>query len=253
MGNQIISLESELFEKAIFETIRLWITSEYNYSRILKDAFNGFKKNSNGNWYELFKLEEIYTKFLSDYSIARTRQKSTQKEMLKLIFKFLYVDDENNINPSLIDNIAEKIQKKELSAKHNDKFIKPTSLVSKTVFLIYPQKIILYDSRGIWSLKKHFQGRSIDSYKVYYELFCDLYKSFEDDSKEIIRNFLIDNYDILNTYYGKYIGYLKNKEPEASLTILIYNDININWLYFRSLDKYLWYYYEKHYAIKNKK
>ena len=39
-------LDEQIFKEAVFESIRLWCTSEYFYSENLKNALNQFKDNN---------------------------------------------------------------------------------------------------------------------------------------------------------------------------------------------------------------
>lgn len=243
MKEKIKPLKDEIFKKAIFETIRLWCTSEYNYSSEFKKAMNLF--NNEEKWIsddneEFNSFSKLYTNFLSDYSIARTRKADKQIDLIKLIFKSLSEDIK------CIDDIAHKIKENKFSSIPETKIeaILPLSLVSKSAFLAFPKKFVLLDNRGKKSLKAIFPKSTINTYMEYFNLFDIFKEDCNEQGKKIISEFLQENNNILSNYYNKYCNYFGMNSK--SLEILD----DIDFLYHRSLDKYLWYYFELLYPKK---
>ncbi len=233
-------LDEQIFKEAVFESIRLWCTSEYFYSENLKNALNQFKDNNYNNK-DFSKRIKIYEDFLSDYSIARTRK--SDDDIKPSFFEFIFVKLLKKELPekeivTIVDDIAVG-----LSEKHTPNGLTPTSLVSKTLFLLYPEQIIMFDSRGLKSLKEIFKKpnsninhemkekiKNLKSnikekrYQNYYNAFEAFYEIVYNKAKNITRGLLNEtNCSIIKKYYieifYKYSKWKTNKfigiEPEC--------------------------------------
>ena len=240
--NEFKELNENIFKKAIFETIRLWCISEYNYSKEFIKAFELY--NPNSDWGISEDLNDLYNRFLNDYSIARTRLTGKNTEILKIIFNKL--KDNKVFSPKIVDDIAI-----ELKTECTPNNILPISLVSKTVFLVLPKDTILYDSRGIYSLHKIFKGESINDYQEYYNLFINLYNTNKVKALILIEDELKSNKQTIKDYFSTYYKLFKTEEYLSSFSIM--DEENTDWLFNRCLDKYLWYYYEYLISIKKNK
>lgn len=240
--NGFKELDEIIFKKAIFETIRLWCFSEYNYHNELEKAYNSYNLNKKLSINDDF--VKLYDKFLDDYSIVRTRKSGKSKDILKIIFDTLNINKE--FSPKIVDDIA-----KELKVDCTPNQILPISLVSKTVFLAIPRDAILYDSRGLYSIHKIFKGKKIikdQEYQEYYNIFKNLYDTYKTKALLLIDEVLKSNKQTIKAYFSTYYKLFNKNEFVSSFSIM--DEENIDWLYQRCLDKYLWYYYE--FLISNK-
>ena len=235
MENYRDKLDEMIFKKAIFETIRLWCISECEYSREIRDAILKYKVDN--RWVdskneEYIKFSKKYTKFLFDYSIARNRLAVYQIEMLKKIFNEIILEN-FKFDPKIIDTLAIFFQDENFTPKHQ----KPISLVSKTIFLILPQKAILYDKRTVDSIKFIYPHTKIENFIDYFEKFEQLKEENKDNAMKIINEYLPKIKSVMLNYFRYYYEINNKEENEEAFKIMEDKE----WLYQRSLDKYLWY------------
>lgn len=242
------------FTKAVFETIRLWCTKEYEHSKKFKDAYNNWNtavQDEKDN--EIEKYLKDFQNFLSDYSIARNIAKATGEEdstkNIKEVLNEIYGEiSKGKFNKNVVDDIAKKFQDIPLSSNSSKgKPIKPTSLVSKIFFLFYPEECVLYDTRALNGMKKIYK-MDIDRYESYYECFINLKRQYEKDGKNIIKQYLDKNKETIKNFFVLFYEamHLKKYDTNNNSTIMtspinIMEKDNINFLLHRSLDKYLWY------------
>ncbi len=288
------------FSKAIFETIRLWCTSEYEHKEKFQQAYYYWVKadeNKKENIINIYLKD--YKEFLSDYSIGRNigkveGEKSSNeniKNVLKIVFNYLNEsgsvkikktkDEEesisldkhsfdNDLHP--VDYIASIIQKAGISSKiyskkESDSINRrlPISLVAKSLFLKYPDKVALYDTRVCRGMKKVFKSwdyndnnddnKYINYYSKYSELISDN-SPYKVEGIKIIEDLLSNTYkSIIINYFEAFFEFLEKRtstqidsdnsiiiDPYLSLDIMeIENKDKKEFLYQRSLDKYLWY------------
>lgn len=250
----------EDFKEAIFETIRLWCTSEYFFSASFKKACNDFKETDKKITKD---FSEVFQKFLSDYSIARTRLKDMHSELIKEIFKQI---KGRKFEAKMVDDIAIILKDGGFTPqkKSSAEALLPTSLVSKALFLFCPEKAIMYDSRGVSALKKiyfykekPFKLNDSILYENYYNYFNYLKEDNDKMMQEIAKEF-IDKYGESMKEYWLNIDYKNStwryKKVKSQFPFDekgFFKIFDINFLIHRSLDKYLWLYYEK-YLKKNK-
>ncbi|HNW69136.1 MAG TPA: hypothetical protein PKI01_01940 [Bacteroidales bacterium] len=233
-------LKKDLFRKAIFETINLWCRSEYEYSEKFKNAF---KEWSEKPGYDFQEYSKNYSNFLNDYSIGRTRNK--EKTITELIEQFfLKIKNNDEFQPDMVDKLAHYFQNNSYASKHKNQkhAILPKSLVSKTLFLYYPLQAILYDSNTSDAIKLINGKNNIESYAEYFEMFEKLKLAYRDLGKKIISKYLPEIKNKMEAYYKEYfkIFYPTLDAPYKQFEIM---DVeNYEWLFHRSLDKYLWYY-----------
>ena len=263
------------FTKAVFETIRLWCTKEYEHSKKFKDAYNNWntaEQDEKDN--EIKKYLKDFQKFLNDYSIDRTRKAGKDNEMLKKFFDEIRTN--LTFNSTMIDELASyfkgadctptKKSKKNPTKKSEPGL--PTSLVAKTLFLYYPDKVALYDNNVTTAIniiykfkkinfKKSIEHTPVDNpvdkiiyrYNVYFEKFKNFKGEYYDDGIKIIESILKDSKVIIEQYLKEY-NKIFNPTFDDSVFQIIDGDHN-DFLLHRSIDKYLWYFYED--FIKPKK
>lgn len=207
-------IEDTIIRKAIFEAIYSWQRSEYMYSNDMNFAYNNRFDNALVKSY----AENSFAKFLSDFSVRRnisghgTRPVITFISFCYMKNGFLECISVDNFS-TVIDSYSNTLKETEMTNKKHS-----ISLLSKTAFLLYPDRIPLYDSRAIKSIQK------LHSCKI------NTYKEFS-DKFTITRNLLSDR--IL--YLFNDIRNICNHFDEFSEI----NDLN-SFIIQRTTDKLLW-------------
>ncbi|MFZ4798473.1 MAG: hypothetical protein ACOYMA_13330, partial [Bacteroidia bacterium] len=81
-----------------------------------------------------------------------------------------------------------------------------------------------------------------------YNIFKNLYDTYKTKALLLIDEVLKSNKQTIKAYFSTYYKLFNKNEFVSSFSIM--DEENIDWLYQRCLDKYLWYYYE--FLISNK-
>jgi len=244
------NFNDDLFRQAIFKTIRLWCTSEYQYSKDFKDAFTDWNEHKK---YDLSDYSKNYRKFLHDYSIDRTRKhttlnfktnivENTDERIINDFFNLITISE--GFEPKMVDDLAKKFKDngyttKKTSSDKDYVATLPISLVSKTFFLYYPETVALFDSRVTWAITSILERKkTIGNYQEYFILFEKLKKDYKDLGLEVIFNYLPTIKNTIENFYTAQYKALNNILDDTFMPFDIMN--KPEWLFHRSLDKYLW-------------
>ena len=184
----------------------------------------------------------LWEKFWNDWSVIRTIPGKDRDYRYRQNLFITIIQQKPNSADELAKAI-DKIASDNPVSRTNSSAGCPTSLVSKSVFMLYPDKLPPFDSyanKTLESWAKYeniIKNSSIGKYQDYFDLFIKFRKKKEDEINQFLTG---------SIYQTKYFNDYINKAL---------SDANIDskeFIMLRMIDKLLWQYWKSHKKAKKK-